>query len=145
MARSSFIMHPTKSYINRYLLLMFLPPLAIMGLFLLLVEYHILDSSYLIAILFLGSAFVYLFISIIWFFAKKQHTLEIKNHAITVKSLFGNVITKIKVKQICSVRRNFLDELLLLDETGTVLLHVCPHWENRILFEEWLLDHELRC
>jgi len=145
MARSSFIMRPTKTHINKYLLLILCPPILLLTLNVLLVEFNILPPNRIISNVLIGLAIGYLLFSAIFFLIKKQRTLEIKNHAIRETDIFGNTISKIKVKQIHYTHRNILDELLLFDNNDNLLLCVCPHLENRILFDEWLMDHGIRC
>lgn len=143
MGRSSFIMRPTKSHLGRYILLGFGPMILLMSLYLLLKEYIPLLQNQVAGKLIIGLALGYFSIFALFIIPKKQHSLEIKNHAITETNLYGRTITKIKANQIHRVRRNFLDELLLLDNKGTVLLCVGPHLENHILFLEWLSDHDI--
>ena len=144
MARGSFIMRPTKSYVGRYLMLIFFPPPLFIVLYQLLVEYKIFSANYIATRVIIDLALGYLLVSVCYFLAKKQRTIEIRNHEIIVKRFSGSTITKVKVKQIQYVRRNLLDELVLFGENGKFLLAVCPHLENRFLFEDWLLDHDIR-
>jgi len=144
MARSSFVMRPTKSYIGRYILMIYAPPTLYLLIYLLLVNYRILSRNRVMMWMIVSPALMYLIFVVCYFLAKKQCTLEIKNHAIKVTNLFGNTITSVKAKQIRSAKRNYLDELKLFDERGAVLITVCPHLENRHMFEDWLLDHDIR-
>jgi len=143
MSRNSFVMKPTKTNIGRYLLLIFAPSLLILASYVLLIENNVIPYNYIISVLILIAAIGLLALLSVLFFTKKQNTLTIKNHTITQTSMFGATTKIVKVKQIYYTKRNIFDELLLYDDMGQLLLCVCPHLENRFLFEEWLWDHNI--
>ena len=145
MARSSFVMRPTKNNISRYMLLILFPPVLLITFGALLIEYDVFPANSIYSRVLLVLACAYSLITTFYFIINKQCTLEIKNHAIKKTNIFGTTVSQTKAKQIYYTRQNILNELLLYDEHGNLLLCVSPHLENRILFDEWLLDHDIRC
>ena len=143
MGSQSFTMHPTKNRRIRYVILVFAPPILLMQLFQLIIRFFPPLQHDFINQLAIYTPLAIMVILGYFFIWKKNHILEIKDHAITEKNIQGKVITKIKAKQIYTLRRNFLDEFLLQDKSGNILLCVEPNMENRTLFENWLEKHNI--
>ena len=145
MARKKFIMKPGRSGSERYICLIFVPPMVFMILFMFLAQYSSFDISRIWHKLVYCTSLVYIILALICFLAIKQRSFEIKGNIIIEYSSLGKCIKTVKVNQISYAKRNLLDEILLMDESGTILCRICPHLENRILFVEWLLHYKIRC
>ena len=73
----------------------------------------------------------------------KKHTVVVFPESITNKDHRGRFLNKIPLDVICYAQRNFLDEIILLDDEGKQLLFVEPYMTNRELFEQWLASHHI--
>ena len=73
----------------------------------------------------------------------KKHTVVVFEESITNKDFRGRFLNKIPLNMICYARRNFLDEIILLDDEGKQLLCVEPYMTNRERFEQWLASHNI--
>ena len=145
MARKKFIMKPRRSGSERYICLIFVPPMVFIILFMFLAHNSSFNISQIWYKLVCCTSLGYIILALICFLAIKQRIFEIKGNIIIEYSSLGRCIKTVKVNQISYTKRNLLDEILLMDESGTILCRICPHLENRILFAEWLLHYIIRC
>ena len=73
----------------------------------------------------------------------KKHTVVVFSESITNKDYRGRFLCKIPLELICYAKRNFLDEIILLDDEGKQLLCVESNMTNRERFEQWLTAHNI--
>ena len=105
MARSSFVMRPTKHNISRYLLLILFPTVLLITFGALLIEYGVFPANSINSRVLLILACAYSLITTFYFIINKQSTLEIKNHAIKKTNIFGTTVSQTKAKQIYYTRQ----------------------------------------
>ena len=73
----------------------------------------------------------------------KKHTVVVFDESITHKDFRGRFLNKIPLDVICYTHRNYLDEIILLDDEGKQLLCVESYMTNRERFEQWLTAHHI--
>ena len=143
MAKNTFEMNVQRQGRIKYLLITIAPALALMYLPMLLMQNGLIPQSKMLGMVSLyGSMAVMMLISYFtnW---KKNHCIEVKDNTLTEKSWRGNVVTIVKTTQIAAFRKNFLNEIILLDKNGTKLLCIESNMSNRDRFEPWLADYHI--
>ena len=142
MTDTVFTMAPAKQGRIKYLLLTLVPPMLVTYAWKWLMECGILPSNRAIVMIGLFLAMAALVCLGCFLIFQRNHVLEVSEGAILHHSWRGSTST-IQVNQIRSFRRNFLNELLLLDENGKVLLCVESNMSNLDLFRQWLESHHI--
>ena len=144
MAKNTFTMRVQKKGRSKYLtltiapailLLYFLTRLLSAGFFP-FIEYAGLVSTIISMSFMMLLAYFFIF--------RKNHTIEIQDNKIIETSFSGKEYCRIKTEQISSIRRNFLNEIVLVDKSGKRLLCVEPNMTNFDLFEQWLIRHNIQ-
>ena len=143
MPKNSFTMRTQKRGRMKYLLLTVFPPVLIMALLSKLADYGILPNgetfryillcSYIITFPVLGYFLIY----------KKDHTVDVMDNRIIETGWRQREVSRIKASQIQKVKRNFLNEIILIGEDGKKLLCIESNMDNVHKFEEWLVRHNI--
>ena len=144
MSISAFIMEPSREHRSRYIFAAFLPFLVTMFLLRWIVNsIPAINNSFYNQFAVYVSILEFCILSFIFIIYKRNHTLKIDNHSITEIGVHGQQITKISVKDILCVRQNIMEEILLCDINGIVLLRVEPYMTNITRFLKWMAAHNL--
>ena len=143
MVPTSITMCVQKQGRIKYLILTLFPPLILMCFLQFLMQCNVLPDSSVwrliytcLALLTLG----YLAYNMVF---RKNHQIDIEDKTITETDFRGKQSCCISVSQISSVRRNFLNELILLDKDGKQLLCVESNMTNFDQFKDWLSNHDI--
>ncbi len=72
---------------------------------------------------------------------RKSHEIHVQVNQVTEVTWRGEYGASFSTSRIRSVRRNFLKEIILLDENGTKLMTVESYMTNFDQFECWLKEH----
>ena len=143
MSDTSFTMSPMKQGRMKYLILTVFSPVLVSYGWLWLAETGMLPQNRVTATL--SMILQVSFMCVLGFFLilRKNHSLEVQEHCILHTDWRRRSASAIQANQIRSYRRNFMGELLLLDEAGKVLICVEPNMSHHDLFLQWLQDHHI--
>ena len=143
MAQNSFVMHVQKQGRMKYLFLTMIPPIILLGLFSLLLQSGIQFSN-IIRYACLYASLVGMAILTYYFIFKKNHRIEVKDNTIIEYDWRKNESRRIKASQIYVYIRNWLREIILIDNNGNKLLCVESNMSNFHEFEQWLERHHIQ-
>ena len=137
-----FSMTPLKEGRLKYLLLALGPSFAISQVSLWLTERGVLPQTDLVGILVMLVSMGITFLLGYALVFRKNHIIEVSDLSVAEKDWQGKcrVIPRGRIR---GYRRNWLKEILLLDEDGKTLLCVESNMENRGRFENWLASHHI--
>ena len=139
MAPNTFTMLVQKQGRMKYLLIVMSVPILFLTLLSWLMDLNILPRT---QILFWPSIAIMTVLGYFLIF-QKNHRIDVNGFMIIETDWRGRENRKIKAKQIHSIRRNFLNEIILFDENNTKLLCVEPNMSNFDLFQQWLASHNI--
>ena len=142
MAQNSFVMHAQKQGRMKYLFLTIVPPIILLYLFSLLLQSGVQIGNS-IRYIFLYVPLVGMAILAYYFIFKKNHRIEVKDNTIIEYDWRKNESRRIKVSQIYVYKRNWLREIILIDNNGNKLLCVESNMSNFHEFEQWLERHHI--
>ena len=74
---------------------------------------------------------------------RKNHRVEVKDNQIIETDWRQREACRIEVSQIHSIKRNLLNEIIIVDENGNRLLCVESNMTNIPKFEQWLERHNI--
>ena len=143
MAQNSFVMHPQKQGRMKYLFLTMVPPIILLYLFSLLLQSGVQIGNS-IRYICLYVPLVGMAILTYYFILKKNHRIEVKDNTIIEYDWRKNESRRIKVSQIYVYKRNWLREIILIDNNGNKLLCVESNMSNFHEFEQWLERHHIQ-
>ena len=143
MARNTFSLSPQKMGRMKYLILTMGSSISLMYLFLLLTEAGILPNGNVWAKIYVYLPLVVMMVLGYFLIVKKNHTIDVKDNSIAETDWRRRVMTSVKTVQIRCYRRNFLGEIILLDEAGNKLLCVESNMTNFEQFQQWLENHNI--
>ncbi len=138
MTDTTFTMRPQKRGRTVYLLLTIFPPILLSLLF------NWLTSSNIVFLNLWGRfLIIYAVLGILAYFLifRKNHVYHVADETITETTFIGKTLEPIYIHQIHTVRRNILQEIILLNEHGKVLLRAESYMTNFDLFIQWLKEH----
>lgn len=140
MTQNVFQMYPQKRGRIKYLLITLYLPLLLLLIVSQLTKHGVLPKT---------PIFIYVFLSLIivlgyFFIFKKNHHIEVQDNTIAETDWTQKNTQKIKAVQIHSFRRNFLGEIILLDDSGHKLLCIESNMSNFDLFQQWLEQHNIQ-
>ena len=143
MPTNAFTMYVQKRGRMKYLLLTVIPPMILMYVFSRFFYFCVeLDSDVTSCILIL--LFIAIMLPLGYFLIiKKNHQIVVKDNQIIEIDWQQHEVCSVKVSQIHSIKCNFLNELILLDENGKRLLCVESNMYNFHKFEQWLEIHNI--
>ena len=143
MAQNCFVMQTQKKGRLKYVLLSMGIPIVIAYLFSWLLDLSVLPKNRILSYVYLYFPIACMMLLGYTLVLRKNHSLEIKNNTVIETSWTGKETKRIKVNQIHSYRRNFLQEIILLDEIGNKLLSAEANMTNFDLFQQWLSKHSI--
>ena len=73
----------------------------------------------------------------------KNHTIVVYEDSLIEKDFRGRFIRKVFASQVNHYRKNFLNEVTLIDADSKPRLCVEPYMTNRDCFEQWLASHNI--
>ena len=143
MSKNSFVMHAQKQGRMKYLFLTLIPPTILLYLFSSLLQSGVQFSNIIHhACLYIPLAGMT--ILAYFFIFKKNHRIEVKDNTITEYDWRKNESCRIKASQIYVYKRNWLREIILIDNNGNKLLCVESNMSNFHEFEQWLERHHIQ-
>lgn len=143
MAPDSITMCVQKQGRTKYLLLTLVPPLTLMYLLQYLMQCNILPNSSVWRLIYICVAMLTMGFLGYYMIFRKNHQIDINGKTIIETDFRGKQSCCITISQISSVRRNFLNELILLDKGGKKLLSVESNMTNYDQFKDWLSNHDI--
>ena len=73
----------------------------------------------------------------------KNHTIVVYEDSLIEKDFRGRFIRKVFASQVNHYRKNFLNEVTLINADSKPRLCVEPYMTNRDCFEQWLVSHNI--
>ena len=73
----------------------------------------------------------------------KNHTIVVYEDSLIEEDFRGRFIRKVFASQVNHYRKNFLNEVTLIDADSKPRLCVEPYMTNRDRFEQWLASHNI--
>ena len=143
MPKNSFVMRSQKQGRMKYLLLTMVPPIALMYLVSKLLDCCIKLNSVVVDIVLIFLPMTFMMILGYFLIFRKNHQVEVKDNQIIETNWRQHEICRFKVSQIHSVKRNFLNEIIIVDKNGNRILCVESNMSNFQQFEHWLQEHNI--
>ena len=142
MVQSSFVMRTQgKKGRTKYLLLTIAPSLLANSLLLYMGQIGILPTGPAWGLLCTAFTMSLMLVTGYFLIFQKNHWIEIRDQQIIETNWRGIQKSPIGIHQIHHVRKNFLNEIILLDENGKRLLCVEANMSNFSSFTQWLEAH----
>ena len=144
MSSNAFVMQKQRQGELKYLLLTITPPLLAMLLLRWLADTGILPGGETARLIYLSLSMAGMLILGYPLILKKNHSIEVKDNLIIEYDWRQCEVSRIKAAQIHSIKRNILNEIILLDGAGNRLLCIERNMCNFSQFENWLRLHNIR-
>ena len=143
MPKNSFVMCAQKQGRMKYLLLTVVPPIALMCVVSRVLDFGIKINSEVVSLVLVYLPMIFMVILGYFLIFRKNHRVEIKDNQIIETDWREREVCRFKASQIHSIKRNFLNEIIIVDQNGNRLLCVESNMTSFQKFEQWLQEHNI--